>query len=258
MIPILYESKWLSIQTLWVFVVAALLYSSYLAVKRLKRRRVNFTLFIEHSGFFMISTLISSRLLYFFTHPDAYFPRFDLRTLINLVSVWDQGFSLWGAVAGFTLALVYKLHKEKENMWRWLDALAVPFLVAMIIGSVGAFLSGYGYGIPTELPWGIRYEVFNVKYTVPVHPTQIYLIIGISLILWSKDWFKSKSDFLKNECGNTCIYLATLFSLLSFGLEFIRGDDTPSVFGIRLSMILFGIIFLTGIYHLRKRWLRKA
>lgn len=253
MIPIIYESSWLSIQTLWVFVVIALLLSSYLAVKRLKRRRVNFTLFIEHSTFFMICALVFSRVLYFFTHPDAYFPAFDLRTLINFVSIWDQGFSFWGAVIGFALALSFTLHKAKEDFWRWYDALSVPFLIGIAIGMIGAFLSGYAYGTPTELPWAVRYEVFHVKYTVPVHPTQVYLILGIVLILWGKNKLKQKSDFFETN-GNTTLFLASCYSLLSALLEFIRGDDTLLLLGIKTTIIFYSVVFLASSYLLFKRY----
>lgn len=243
MFPILYESALISIQTLWVFVVIALLISSYLSIKRLKRKRVNFNLFIEHSFSFLISAFLLSRIFYFVLHPYAYFPAFDLRTVLNFLSIWDQGFSFWGALIGFVTMLTYKLFKSKEELMKWYDALIVPALIGLIIGEIGAFLGGYSYGTPTSLPWAVQYESFNVKYTVPIHPTQLYTIIGVALLLWSKYKLKKSSDFFETE-GNTTAYLATGFTLLSFLLEFVRGDETIVLLGIRLPMILFLIAFL--------------
>jgi phosphatidylglycerol---prolipoprotein diacylglyceryl transferase len=253
MFPTIYESNHLSIETLWVFVVAALLISSYLAVKRLKRRRVNFNLFIEHSTSFLLSALIVSRVIYFFTNTTAYFPAFDFRTLWNFVSIWDKGFSFWGGVIGFLLMLTYRIFKEKESLWKWYDALIVPTLIGLSIGYAGAFLGGYSYGSPTIMPWGVTYNAFTVKYTTAIHPTQIYAIIAIALLLWSKYHLKKKTEFFETD-GNTTLYLTSAFSLFYFLLEFLRGDDTLLILGIRTPQILALLIFIGSGYHLYKRY----
>jgi prolipoprotein diacylglyceryltransferase len=253
MLPILYEAGFVSIQTLWVVVVIALLISSYLAVKRLKRRRVNFNLFIAHSTSLLISAILFSRLVYFFSNTTAYFPGFDLRTLWNFVAIWDQGFSFWGALFGFALALSYRIIKEKEPLWKWFDALSVPVLIGMAIGSFGAFLGGFSYGTPTNLPWGIQYEAFTVKYTVPIHPTQIYAILAIAAILWSKKYLKEKTKFFDTD-GNTTIYLTAAYSLAYFLLEFVRGDDTLMILGIRIPQIAAMTVLGFSGYHLYKRY----
>ncbi|MFA5792971.1 MAG: prolipoprotein diacylglyceryl transferase family protein [Candidatus Gracilibacteria bacterium] len=252
MIPILYESAFLSIQTLWVFVVIGLLIASYLSVQRLKRARVNFTLIIERSTGILVTGLITSRIIYFITHTGTYFPAFDLRTIWNFLSIWDQGFSFWGAVIGAGTMLVYRLKRSEENSWRWGDALIVPMLIGLMIGEIGAFLGGYSYGTPTNLPWAIRYDAFNVKYTVPVHPTQIYVFITILLILLSKRLLSKKTDFFKRD-GNTTIYFATMCSLGFFLLEFLRGDDTLTIFSVRIPTIFFLLIFIGSGQLLYKR-----
>lgn len=253
MIPILYESQYISLQTLWVFVAIALLSCSYLAVQRLKRTRVNFTLFIEHSTTFFLSALIFSRIFYFFLHTDAYFPGFDLRTVWNFLSIWDQGFSFWGAFVGFLFALLYRLHKSEENVWKWLDALVVPVIIGMGIGCVGTFLSGYSYGRPTDLFWGIRYEVYSVKYTVPVHPVQLYSLLFLIAVLASKRWLSKKTDFFDRE-GNSTLYYSTVLSFGFFILEFFRGDDTLLIQGIRLPIFFYAFFSLLSGYFLYKRF----
>lgn len=252
MIPVLFESKFFSIQTLWIFVAVALLVGSYLAVQRLKRARVSFTLFIEHSTFFFISALFLSRFLFFVLHSDAYIPGLDLRTLGNFFSIWDQGFSFWGALLGFGLALLYRLKKSEENTWKWLDALVVPVIVGMMIGSLGTFLSGYSYGRPTDLPWSVRYEVFNVKYTVPVHPVQLYGMVLMLAILLLKRKLAQKNSFFERE-GNATLYYTTTLSVALFFLEFFRGDDTLLILGIRLPLFLFFLLFLISGFALWKR-----
>lgn len=252
MIPILYESENISIQTVWVFVVIALLISSYLMVERLRRERVNFTLLIEHSTFFLICSVFSSRLIYFIFHADAYLPGFDIRTLLNFIAIWDQGLSFWGAVAGMSLALIYRLRKAEESLGKWGDALIVPLFVGIMIGDIGAFMGGYSYGLPTDLPWGVLYESFNVKYTVPVHPTQLYSILILIAILWSKKKVGQRKNWFHTP-GNGALYLAAAFGLTSFILEFLRGDDTLLILGVRIPMILYFILTVTAGWTFYKR-----
>lgn len=252
MLPFLFDSRFVTIQTVWVFAIIAVLVASYLAIQRLKRARVNFTLFIEHSSFFFLIAFIFSRITYFVQHTDAYFPAFDLRTIGNFLSIWDQGFSFWGGLFGFLIAFLYRIHKSEENKWKWLDALMVPLIVGMGIGCVGNFLGGYSYGNPTELPWGVQYEVFSVKYTVPVHPVQLYELLFLIALLWSKRLIQKKTEFFERE-GNATLFYSVVLSLGFFGLEFFRGDDTLLIWGVRLPEILFFLLFLLSGFFLLKR-----
>lgn len=253
MIPILYESELVSIQTIWVFVVFALLISSYLAVERLRRERVNFTLLIQNSTLLFVGALLGARLVYFIFHTDAYLPGFDLRTIKNFFAIWDQGLSFWGAAVAVTVILFFRLKKADEDLNRWADALIVPLFVGLIVGDIGAFMGGYSYGTPTNLPWGVLYESFSVKYTVPVHPTQLYSLFILILLLYSKKKLGKKSDFF-HRSGNTALYLLTGLSVSSFFLEFLRGDDTLLILGIRVPMILYFLLFCATGWALTKRY----
>lgn len=243
MFPVIFESGKISIQTFWVFVVIALLVASYIAVGRLKRRRVNLNLFIESSGQFLFISILLSRAVYFIFNYNTYMPRFDLRTLINFFAVWDQGFSFWGAALGFLIILNYKLIKEQEEIWKWYDALIVPLFIGIAIVNVGQFLGGTSYGIPSNLPWAIKYETINVLYTVPVHPVQLYSIAVIALLIWIKNKLSKKTKIFETP-GNAALFLTSTGSLCFFGLEFLMGTETLTVFGIRVTAIFFFILFL--------------
>lgn len=227
-------------------------------MQRLKRARVNFNIFIEHGSFCVFFALMFSRIVFFFMNPDLYFPGLDFRTFLNFISIWDRGFSLWGALFGFLFALTWQIKKQSESGWRWADALVVPVIVGMMIGDFGAFLGGYDYGTPTELPWGVRYELYNVKYTVPVHPTQLYAILGLGLLLYGFNRLKNKYDFWREE-GNPSLILMTGFSAFSFLLEFIKGDDTIFLFqNLRLPLILFALSTCVGSLLLYKRFTKTS
>lgn len=251
MIPILFENDYLSLQTRWVLIVVGLIVGGRLAVRELKRNRVNFSLFIEHSGRYLLTALFFSRLFFFLMHPDMYFPRLDLRTFLNFFTIWDQGLSFWGAFFGFFLVLTFTARKAKENLLKWCDALCFPMMVGLIFGFLGAFAGGYAYGIPTNLPWGVQYEVANVKYAVPIHPTQIYMIVGFMLLLFFQRWNSKHTDFFK-KAGVMTGYYGTGVSGLYFLVDFLRGDDTLLLFGIRGTLFLWASIFIFSLIFLYK------
>lgn len=253
MLPVIFESGFVSIKTYWVFVVAALLISSYLAVNRLKRQRVDFLLLIKKSTSYVLIPIIVSRLTFFILNTATYSPALDFRTILNLFSIWDQGLSVWGAIVGFFSILTFRLIQAKEDIWKWYDALTVPLFIGLGIINIGQFLGGFSYGSPTDFPWGIHYELDNVKYTVPIHPVQIYTFISLILILWSKKKIQSKSDFFKRE-GNSSIFLSSTGSFMFFLFEFVRGDDTITILNVRLDAYLFFLLCIVSTYALFQRY----
>jgi phosphatidylglycerol---prolipoprotein diacylglyceryl transferase len=54
------------------------------------------------------------------------------------------------------------------------DAFAVPVAVAIGLGRFGCFTAGCCYGLPTELPWGVRFPALGDPVGVLRHPTQLY------------------------------------------------------------------------------------
>ncbi len=252
MIPILFEAGFISIQTLWVFVALAMITGSAMAIKHLKRARLDFTILIKYSSGFFISALILSRIVFFMTHFDRYFPALDLRTLKNFFAIWDKGFSFWGALLGFGAAMTYRLKKSGESFWKWTDALSLPFLTALAIMLLGAFLGGYVYGTPSKLPWAVRYETFNVRYTVPIHPVQIYYIIAIFSAIRIRKEIKKRNNFFDKD-GNTTLFFSSIFFFIAFFFEFIRGDATILILKWRLPIFIYATLLIASCSLLFKR-----
>ncbi len=51
------------------------------------------------------------------------------------------------------------------------DSFVVPVAVAVAIGRLGCLSAGCCYGVPTDLPWGMRCALID---DLPRHPTQLY------------------------------------------------------------------------------------
>lgn len=196
-------------------------------------------------------TLFISRLVFFIMNRAFYMPTFSFNSLLSFFYIWDKGLSFWGALLGFSLMLGVFCIKRDESFLKWLDALVIPLGIGIIIANFGQFLDGQGYGHETMLPFGVTYESINVKYTVPIHPTQIYSMIYTGGILYFLKKYR-KHKFLEKE-GNLALTAITSYSFIRFFAEFLRGDDTPEIFGVRLAGIISLIVFLISGYYLRTR-----
>ena len=103
--------------------------------------------------------------------------------------LWDTGGFAWfgGLVAGIS-ALVIQGVIAKIGAMRTLDFAAPAAAFGYGIGRIGCFLSGDGcYGIPTTLPWGMKFPNGIEPVYEPVHPTPLYELGGGLLIgtwLW--------------------------------------------------------------------------
>jgi prolipoprotein diacylglyceryltransferase len=123
-----------------------------------------------------------------------------------------------------------------------LDNLAIALPVAMAISRIGCLMAGCCHGTPTNLPWGIHYDVASPAWHVQmaqgminsfdtcslaVHPAQLYQVIGclvIALIVWKsrKQW---KSD------GSMFLFSVLCYLVLRFFVEFVRDPATNGIAG---------------------------
>jgi len=100
------------------------------------------------------------------------------------------GFTFYGAVIGGVGAAIVVARLYRLPLLTLLDAVSPGAAIGYGIGRIGCFLSGDGdYGIPTSLPWGMRFPHGIVPTLTPVHPTPLYEFFAAALIavyLWRR------------------------------------------------------------------------
>jgi len=82
-----------------------------------------------------------------------------------------------GALTGWWLARRWRLRPLPVA-----DAFAPAVAFGEAVTRVGTLMAGTAYGVPTQVPWGIVFTNPNTPARplgVPLHPTQIYLAIGL-------------------------------------------------------------------------------
>jgi len=177
--------------------------------------------------------------------------------------VWYGGFL--GGAAGVLLA-----GARRHAPLRFTAEICAPALaLGYALGRVGCFLVQDDYGIPTSLPWGMRFpdglpattvanlEQLHVHFpagtdpatVLAVHPTQIYETVLMLLVfawLWKR-----------RQHGHATGWLFGVYVLCAgaerFLIEFLRAKDDRVLGAFTLAQAMSVALMLLGVYLIR-RW----
>jgi len=198
----------------------------------------------------VIGGLVGAKLWYVFLtgKPETLFQRGGF--------VWYGGFL--GATAGILL-----------NGWRrrvpprfTAEICAAPLALGYALGRVGCFLVNDDYGIPTSLPWGMKFpnglppttvgnlQGMSVHFPamtdpnalVAVHPTEIYETIAMLFVFW---WLWRRRDH-----GHATGWLFACYLVLGgmerFLVEFVRAKDDRVLGPFSLAQAMSVVLMLIG------------
>ncbi len=151
--------------------------------------------------------------------------------------VWYGGFLL------AVLAVLWTVHHRRLPAWPTADCMALALAVGYGIGRVGCLLVGDDYGVPTDLPWGVKFPAgaappstagalrhqfgVHVPASIPdsqlmaVHPTQVYETLA-ALAIWGFGWWLLRR---RPKAGVTAMAVLALLALERFLVEFLRAKD---------------------------------
>jgi phosphatidylglycerol:prolipoprotein diacylglycerol transferase len=117
--------------------------------------------------------------------------------------------------------------------WKTADACAPGIAIGNFFGRQGCFAAGCCWGKPTTLPWGVKFtelghEITGVPTDAYLHPTQLYESFAMLLVFFFLLWLHKHRRF----SGQVILFYALLYSLIRFGIEFLRDDPRGDVFGL--------------------------
>lgn len=161
----------------------------------------------------------------------------DWRLLLDRAGlVWYGGFLLGAA------CVLWVVWRRRLPVWRLLDAATPALALGYGIGRVGCFLVGDDYGVPTTLPWGVKFPVglppstagflrseFGVEIPasiadgelLAVHPTQLYETLAALAI-----WLVGRRLLRASRfAGDVALPVLALLAVERFGIEFLRAKD---------------------------------
>jgi phosphatidylglycerol:prolipoprotein diacylglycerol transferase len=168
---------------------------------------------------------------------------------------WDGGLSVVGGLVGGLVGAALTFIGKKEKFLEYYAVVAPSILLGQAVGRIGCFMNGDAWGLPTSLPWGVRFAKFGTTLfsgeldrtlaspawtwarslglvapgdlrTPPLHPTQLYEAAGDIVILFILLLILKR---VGREHGGSLLLAvhAGGYCLLRFLLEFIRGDRGP-------------------------------
>jgi phosphatidylglycerol:prolipoprotein diacylglycerol transferase len=180
--------------------------------------------------------------------------------LVDVLSWWDyyltrpadlwrlepNGLSLWGGLVGGGLVAAAVLRRDPMRRRRIFDVAAPAVLVGIAIAQLGAFLDGYGQGVPSDLPWATRYTsplAATPDFGITRHPVQLYDALGALALFGLMQRLPSRWRMAG---------LLTVYGGLRLVLGGIRLEPA-FLFGLQIEQILAaGAVVVGVVYGLRQ------
>jgi phosphatidylglycerol:prolipoprotein diacylglycerol transferase len=179
------------------------------------------------------------------------------------------GFVWYGGFLGATGAILVLGWLKRVPTRFTLDLCAAPLALGYALGRVGCFLVNDDYGIPSSLPWAMKFpqglppttgaELTALHVRLPpgtpldqvfaVHPTEIYETIAMLLVFW---WLWRQREHALGTGWLTGWYLV-LAGLERFLVEFLRAKDDRVLGPFTLAQATSVGLILIGLYLLN-RW----
>ncbi|WP_034583720.1 prolipoprotein diacylglyceryl transferase [Helicobacter pametensis] len=164
-----------------------------------------------------------------------------------------SGMSYHGAILGFLLGSYLFARSYKQNLWRYLDLLALSIPLAYVFGRIGNFLNHelYGREIPPSDTFWMQFGVYidgALRYPSQLIEAFLEGIVVFVIVYIAR-------FFIKFEGGLIAIY-GISYALMRFVAEFYRQPDAQLGFYGILSMgqILSILMLLGGLWILFKRY----
>ncbi|MDO8648956.1 MAG: prolipoprotein diacylglyceryl transferase [Candidatus Peregrinibacteria bacterium] len=196
--------------------------------------------FQEHPWRYTLTFALAGRLFAILAEYRVY-----LKDPLQMIFITDGRFSFLGGAIGIGTVLFFATKNQRSTFLQWLDVLLPAACFGLFFGWLGSFFSGQAYGNPTDMFWGVSYELMSVRYTVPIHPVQLYYALFYFFLTFLLLVIRKKAKRVGAEtlCG---IFFA---SLATFIFESFRGDFGIPVFATRMDFVLMIILFLSlGIF----------
>lgn len=154
----------------------------YVVCWRIARRYgLGWRVWLPISVLFSIGGVVGSRILGLLVYsPENWRALFTVK---HYVSMCGSG---WGGLLAYLLLAVPAAWLLTPRKQAALDLVASTIPLPFILAKLGCFCNGCCYGLPCALPWGVVFPAGSrhAPAGIPLHPTQLYEIIGILVFLW--------------------------------------------------------------------------
>jgi phosphatidylglycerol:prolipoprotein diacylglycerol transferase len=188
---------------------------------------------------------------------------------VLLTGEWDAllrrgGFVWYGGFLGGVVGVLIAGWLKKVPVRRTMEICAAPLALGYALGRVGCFLVNDDYGIPSSLPWAMKFpqglpqttvaELQRMHVSFPpgtdplqlvaVHPTQIYETV---LMLLAFAWLWRLRNHAHGLGWRFGVYLV-LAGAERFLIETVRAKDDRLLGPFTLAQATSTLLVATGVY----------
>ena len=199
----------------------------------------------------IIGGLIGARLYHVANEWPYYQARAD-----QIFKLWEGGLAIHGAlIAGIIIVWLY-VRSHKLAFWQLTDVIVPGLALGQAIGRWGNYFNQELFGRPTALSWGIPIEPINrlaaFQNQTYFHPTFLYESLGNLLIVVLLVWLtrrrqKQHPAISWARPGIVTLAYFLLYGILRMVTESVRIDRTPIIAGVRLPIIVSGLIVAAAL-----------
>jgi len=144
---------------------------------------------------------------------------------IDVVKIWEGGLAIHGGVLAGILVVYLFARCKRASFWSLTDVLVPSLILGQAIGRIGNLMNGDAFGMPTSLPWGIRFPAESpAGITYPglaTHPSMIYEML-LNLMIFGYLWAIRKRGYKPGF--STAMYFI-LYAVARSIVSFTRADS---------------------------------
>ena len=232
-----FEIRWYSLAYIFGILLGWYLAKNHFANKEIKEK------FDDYITYIIIGVILGGRLGYVLFYNFEYY----INNFFEIFKIWQGGMSFHGGVIGIVIASIIFSKKNKNNLFKYLDIIALVSPIGIFFGRIANFINSELYGYETSLPWGVQFIKVDNLYR---HPSQIYeaILEGILLFLiliyyWNKDRLRTP--------GKLSSLFLILYSIFRFIAEYFRVPDEQIgylISNITMGQLISFIFFIAGLF----------
>jgi len=240
------EIRWYSLAYIVGLIIGWIYCNKFLIKNQDKKSQ-----FDDYIAYIIIGIVVGGRLGYVFIYNTSYY----LKNIIEIPMIWNGGMSFHGAVLGVIFATIIFCKKNNQNIFYYLDLVALSAPIGIFLGRIANFINSELYGRETDIIWSVKFiQIDNLNR----HPSQIYEAIfeGIVLFILLNVFHKK----LSNINGLISSLFIIFYSIFRFFIEFTREPDAHIglvMFSMSLGQILSIIFFILGTILFYKNYVFK-
>jgi prolipoprotein diacylglyceryl transferase len=186
----------------------------------------------------VVAGVIGARVYHLFTGYS-----WDAGGVTGAFEIWKGGLSIWGAVGGGLLAVLFISRRRHLDRLALLDAIGPGVVVAQAIGRWGNYFNQELFGRPSKLPWALEIDAahrpFGYALVKTYQPTFLYESLWCLLIFATIVFIERRHGLRKGQAFTLYIAMYT-FGRIFF--EWMRIDPASRIFGIRFNLLLSAVL----------------